>query len=496
MSLPTLHLFDTETSSKRPLSPLRDGHIGLYVCGVTVYDLTHIGHARVFVTFDIVTRHMRHRGYDVTYVRNHTDVDDKIIHRANERGITASELAQRYIDELDRDMGALGCIRPTVEPRVSTHIEHIVAMIEALIARGHAYTVEGDVYFSVDSFSRYGRLSGTDLEANRAGERVAVDDRKKNPSDFALWKAAKPNEPQWTSPWGPGRPGWHIECSAMSTTYLGPHFDIHGGGKDLVFPHHENEIAQSECATGHHYVNHWMHVGLVNVDGEKMSKSLNNFWTVRDVLGQHHPETVRCFMLSAHYRKPISYSQANLDLARQRVVYFYRTLAAINELFSTTERPSTDAVALGRWLDAFNAGMDDDFNTPVGLAVLSEVVKRANDLLATKKLSKQPALLAELAAAQSFIATVSEVFGVLGSDPEVVLNAIRAQLCTQLAIDPAEVEAAIAERVAAREAKDWARADAIRSEMSAKRVELMDTPQGTRWEVVPPIVEASDSAEV
>jgi cysteinyl-tRNA synthetase len=487
MSLPEIHLFDTETGTRRALAPLRAGHVGLYVCGVTVYDLSHIGHARVFVTFDIVTRYLRHRGYDVTYVRNHTDVDDKIIKRANERGIDPLDLAQEFINALDADMGALGCRRPTVEPRVSTHMEQIVAMIEALIARGHAYAVDGDVYFSVDSFPRYGRLSGTNLEANRAGERVAVDERKKNPFDFALWKAAKPGEPRWDSPWGPGRPGWHIECSAMSTTYLGPHFDIHGGGKDLVFPHHENEIAQSECATGHHYVNNWMHVGLVNIDGEKMSKSLNNFWTVRDVLAQHHPETVRAFFLSAHYRKPIAYSQANLELARHRVLYFYRTRAAIAALLGGLETaPTPDSAALDRMLGALHEGMDDDFNTPVALAVANEAARRANDILATKKLAKNATLVAELAAIDRFFDAFAECFGVMGSAPDAVLTAIRDQLCGQLGVDPADCERAIAERRAAREAKDWGRADAIRDELAARHVELMDTPEGTTWTMSPP----------
>jgi len=495
MALPTVTLFDTRTRDKRPLEPLRPGHVGLYVCGVTVYDLTHIGHARVFVAFDVVTRYLRHRGYEVSFVRNHTDVDDKIINRANERGMEPLALAEHFIGELDRDMGALGCLPPTVEPRVSTHMSEIIAMVERLIENGHAYAVDGDVFYDVTSFEGYGKLSGWKLDDARAGERVAVDDRKRSPADFALWKSAKPGEPTWDSPWGPGRPSWHIECSAMSTTHLGDSFDIHGGGKDLVFPHHENEIAQSEGATGCEYAHNWMHVGLVNVDGEKMSKSLGNFWTVRDVLGAYHPETIRVFMLSAHYRKPVSYSQANLDLARHRLQYFYRTRQSLTALWDRVERPDADAATLDGFLDRFHAGMDDDFNTPVGLAVLQDVAKSANEWLATKKLAKKQDVLARLAACDAFFDVIGDVFGVLHGDAGETLVDIRAKLAKQLDIDVAGVEAAIAERLEARAQKDWAAADAIRDRLVAQHVELMDGPEGTDWRIDPPLPEVDDDVD-
>ncbi len=487
MTPPTLQLYDTLAGHKRALEPIEPGHVGLYVCGVTVYDLTHIGHARVFVAFDVITRYLRHRGYEVTYVRNHTDVDDKIIARANERGEEPLALAQRYIDELDADMGRLGVQSPTREPRVSTHIEHIVRMTETLIERGHAYVVDGDVYYAVDSFPDYGKLSRMKLDEMRAGERVDVDTRKRNTADFALWKARKPGEPAWDSPWGEGRPGWHIECSAMSTTYLGANFDIHGGGKDLVFPHHENEIAQSEGATGQPFANYWMHVGLVQIDGEKMSKSLGNFWTVRDVLDAYHPEVVRYFMMSAHYRKPIGYSQANLDLARHRLQYLYGTRQAIGALFGRVERPEPDEAALAEWLGQLHGGMDDDFNTPVALAVMGDVAKAANELLKTKKVAKKPDILAKIAAADAFFVRIGGIFGFLGGDPIATLHDIRARLARQLELDPAWVDGQISARNQARADKDWDAADAIRITLADRFVELMDTPEGTDWRIAPPV---------
>ncbi len=498
MTLPTLNVFDTMSGRRRPLEPLRDGHIGLYVCGVTVYDLIHIGHARVYVTFDVITRYMRHRGYDVTYVRNFTDVDDKIIHRANENGEDALALSARFIDEFHRDLGRLGCRDVQVEPKVSTHMAEIIAMVEQLIARDMAYAVDGDVFFSVERFGDYGKLSGWKVEESRAGERVDVDSRKRHPADFALWKSAKPGEPTWESPWGPGRPGWHIECSAMSTCHLGDSFDIHGGGKDLVFPHHENEIAQSEGATGKPYVGTWMHIGLVNIDGEKMSKSLGNFWTIRDVLEIYHPETVRWFLVSAHYRKPINYGPANLDLARHRLQYLYRTREEIGGFFSRVDRPDVvDQATLDELLGALHAGMDDDFNCPVALAVLGDAAKRANELLTTKKAAKKPEVIEKLAAIDAFFDVIAETFGVLGGDPSTVLLEIRGRMAAQLGIDGDAVEAKIAARKAARDAKDWAEADRIRDELAEQHVELMDGADGTRWAIVPPEpeVEATDAAD-
>ena len=488
MSLPVLTVFDTMSGAKRPLTPLKPGHIGLYVCGVTVYDLTHIGHARVFISFDFITRYMRYRGYDVTYVRNHTDVDDKIINRANERGVPALDLASQFITALDQDMGALGCLAPDVEPRVSTHMDEIIQLTTRLIDRGAAYPVNGgDVYYAIDSFPTYGKLSGMKLDDLRAGERVAVDERKKNPADFALWKAAKPGEPSWPSPWGAGRPGWHIECSAMSCKHLGEHFDIHGGGKDLVFPHHENEIAQSEGAFGGTYAQSWMHVGLVNVDGEKMSKSLGNFWTVRDVLASFHPEGIRYFMLSAHYRKPISYSHHNLELASGRVEYLYRTLAALRGLWTDElPCPAPDPALLKSLRDQLHQGMDDDFNSPLALAVIAEAARSANELLATKKLARKPEVLAQLASLDLFFTDIATIFGILGADPAATILALRDMQAARHGLDTARVATLIDERTAARAAKEWSLADEIRAELATMLVDVMDTPTGTDWRIVLP----------
>jgi len=496
-ALPTIQLFDTMSGTRRALVPVKPGHVGLYVCGVTVYDLTHIGHARVFLSFDFITRYLRHRGYEVTYVRNHTDVDDKIIKRANERNMDPIALAQEFIDALDSDMGRLGILKPTVEPRVSTHMPQIVGLVETLVEKGHAYAVEGDVYYAVDSFPEYGKLSGTKIEDLRAGERVAIDERKKNPADFALWKSAKPGEPTWASPWGPGRPGWHIECSAMSHTHLGAHFDIHGGGKDLVFPHHENEIAQSEGAHGGCYAANWMHIGLVNVDGEKMSKSLGNFWTVRDVLENFHPQAIRYFMLSAHYRKPISYSQTNLELAGQRADYLYRTRLQLQSLLaSLPEVPAADTVYTKPLFDGLYAGMDDDFNSPVALAVIADAARKTNELLVTKKLGKRLDVQAQLVALGAFFDAVKGIFGLLEGDLASTIADLRALQARRLEIDTDEVARLLVERTNARAAKDYVAADEVRKKLADMHVDVMDTPEGTDWRIVSPLLESEGELSV
>ena len=492
-TLPDIQLFNTMTGEKQALRPIRPGHVGIYVCGITVYDLSHIGHARVFLSFDFVTRYLRHRGYTVTYVRNHTDVDDKIINRANERGEEPLALAARFINELNTDFDNLGVARPDVAPKVTEHVPQIIEMVEKLIDRGHAYAVDGDVYYAVDSFPEYGKLSGMKLDELRAGERVDVDTRKKNPADFALWKSTKPGEPSWDSPWGAGRPGWHIECSAMAHTYLGENFDIHGGGKDLVFPHHENEIAQSEGSCGTTFANAWMHIGLVQVDGVKMSKSLNNFWTVRDVLALYHPEVIRYFFMAAHYRKPISYSDANLDMARARLQYLYTTRRDLAELWTRVEKPAADGATLKSFVGRTFDGMDDDFNTPVALAVVGEAAKLANELLATKKLAKKPEVLGKLAAVDAYFDTFATLFGCLGADPVETLHAIREKLAAKLGIDEAFVDAKIAARLEARANKDWEAADNLRAELAAIHVDLMDGPEGTDWHIVTPTAEDEDA---
>ncbi len=492
MTLPTITIYDTLASRKRPLETLEPGRVGIYVCGVTVYDLAHIGHGRTFITFDHVVRYLRYRGYEVRYVRNHTDIDDKIINRANERGVDPLVLSAQYIECFDADMERLGLVAPDVAPKVSEHLDEIVAMVETLIERGHAYAVDGDVYYAVESFENYGRLSGRVLDDMRAGERIAIDDRKRNPFDFALWKSVKPGEPSWESPWGPGRPGWHIECSVMSTKHLGNTFDIHGGGSDLQFPHHENEIAQSEGATGCTFSNYWMHSAMLNIDGEKMSKSLDNFWTIRDVLDQQHPETVRYFMMTAHYRKQINYAPQYLDAARDRVQYLYTTRQAINELWSRAEKPAANAARLQSYLEQLHRGMDDDFNTSVALSVVNEAARDANEILNTKKLAKKPELLEDLAACDELMDVFGRIFGIGATDPTVILLEIRELLAKQFEVEESWVEDAIVRRRQARADKDWAAADSIRDELAAKYVELNDSPDGTTWRIRPPAPEGLD----
>lgn len=489
MSLPKITLFDTLSGSRKALETLEPGKVRMYCCGVTTYDYPHIGHGRTFISFDIVVRYLRYRGYDVKYVRNHTDIDDKIIQRANAVGEDPFVLSKRFVDAFDEDMSALGCVAVDVAPKVTEHIPHIIDLTQKLIDREHAYPVDGDVYYDVTSFEGYGKLSGRTLDDMRAGERVAVDERKHHPGDFALWKAAKPGEPFWQSPWGPGRPGWHIECSAMSCTYLGETFDIHGGGADLQFPHHENEIAQSEGAHGKQFSNHWMHVAMLNVDGEKMSKSLGNFWTIRDVLQKHHSEAIRFFMMSAHYRKQVNYSHINLEIARERVQYFYGTREQIALLNAKTPLPAPDAQALQAWLDRVHQAMDDDFNTPQLSAVLNDAAREANELLNTKKIASKPDVLAKIAAIEELFLRQATFTGVGGLDPTATLNQIRDLLALAWEIDHAWVEERIAARIQAREAKDWAQADVIRDELVQKHIVLMDSGTETQWRIQPPAIQ-------
>jgi cysteinyl-tRNA synthetase len=366
-----LKVYNTLTGRKESFVPIEEGKVRMYVCGMTVYDYCHLGHARVMVVFDVVTRYLRHLGYDVTYVRNITDIDDKIIQRANEKGEDFQTLTGRFIDMMHEDAAALGVLKPDQEPRATTSMDEIVGMIKVLIDKGYAYQgANGDVYYDVSRFGNYGRLSGKRLEDLRAGERVEVDTAKQDPLDFVLWKAAKPEEPSWESPWGDGRPGWHIECSAMSTHCLGNHFDIHGGGMDLTFPHHENEIAQSEAATGEAFVNLWMHNGFVKVDEEKMSKSLGNFFTVREILQRYRAEEVRYFILASHYRSPLNYSQENLDSSKAALKRLYTSLRGL---------PTGEASGCeNSYTTAFHAAMSDDFNTPEAVAVLFEIAREIN----------------------------------------------------------------------------------------------------------------------
>ncbi|MDP4557856.1 cysteine--tRNA ligase [Halomonas meridiana] len=461
-----MHIYNTLTRRKEPFSPLVAGKVSMYVCGMTVYDYCHLGHARVMVAFDVITRYLRHRGYDVTYVRNITDIDDKILKRAEENGETISALTERMIAAMHEDEARLNVLPPSQEPRATGHIGDIVAMIETLIEKGFAYAAaNGDVYYRVRKFADYGKLNNRQLDDMRSGARVDVDVHKEDPLDFVLWKAAKPGEAHWHSPWGDGRPGWHIECSAMSTCCLGDTFDIHGGGPDLTFPHHENEIAQSEAATGKTYVNTWMHAGAVRVNQEKMSKSLGNFFTIRDVLDEHDPEVVRYLLVASHYRSAINYSVDSLVEARKSLTRLYTALDGVN---GDEQAAASDAA------ERFTAAMDDDFNTPVALAALFDL---ARDLNRAK--SDQPAEAPRLAGE---LKRLAGVLGLLQQTPQTFLKGAQ----QQVALSDEEIEAKIAERYAAKASKDFARADAIRDELAALGIILKDSREGTTWVIEAP----------
>lgn len=459
-----LHIYNSQTKQKEVFKPIHAPKVGMYVCGITVYDFCHIGHARVMVGFDMIVRHLRSRGYDVKYVRNITDIDDKIINRAIENGESTQALTERFIKAMHEDEAALNVLRPDVEPKATEYITQITDMVQTLVDKGFAYAaVNGDVYFRVEKFAEYGKLSGKKIEDLQAGARVDVNEQKESPLDFVLWKASKPSEPHWHSPWGEGRPGWHIECSAMSKHTIGEHLDIHGGGHDLQFPHHENEIAQSECAHGHTYVNTWMHVGFVNVDNEKMSKSLGNFFTIRDVLKAYPAEVIRFFLLSSHYRNPLNYTTENLDNARAALRRLYGALEGI-----ALVKPETTLLA--QWTDAYNAVMDDDFNTPQAFAVLFDLATEVNKA----KAAKNDGLAGQLA---QVLISLGNQLGILTSEPSRFLQAGS----STDAINETDILAKIEARIAAKKAKDFALADAIRNELKTAGIEILDTPQGTTW---------------
>ena len=490
-----LRVYNTLSGEKEHFVPLVPGKAGMYVCGVTVYDYCHIGHARANVVFDVIYRYLTYAGYDVTYVRNYTDIDDKIINRANKEGVDYRTIADRYIQAFDEDMARLGLAKPTVEPKATDHMGGIIAIIEALIAKGHAYVSEGDVYYAVETFPDYLKLSGRNLEEMQAGARVEVGEKKRNPMDFALWKGSKPGEPWWESPWGQGRPGWHIECSAMSMEFLGKTFDFHGGGKDLVFPHHENEIAQSEAANGCQFVRYWLHNGFVNINSEKMSKSLGNFFTIREVLDKFDPETLRFFILSAHYRSPIDFSDQNLNEAQAGLERIYACLAAMDEILqgrpASAELPTTESLPpagaeLGekicQLIPRFVEAMDDDFNTAQALGVLFETVRAANRFMAETS-EYTPVALSLIAHARRLFSETGHVLGLFGSVPAAWLEGIKAARASQMDISPEEIEQLIIERAEARKAKDFKRGDEIRDMLLARGVQLLDSAQGTSWKV-------------
>ncbi len=480
-----LRIHNSLTRKKEDFQPIHPGKVGMYVCGVTVYDLCHIGHARSVVLFDVIYRYLKARGYQVTYVRNFTDVDDKIINRANQLGEDWKQLAERFIREFYADMDALGVLRPDIEPKATEHIGQIQGLIGKLIDNGHAYPAGGDVMYSVDSFRGYGKLSGKKTDELVAGARVDVDEKKHNPLDFALWKAAKPGEPSWESPWGAGRPGWHIECSAMSMEYLGESFDIHGGGADLTFPHHENEIAQSEGASGGRFVNYWIHNGFVNIRSEKMSKSLGNVLNIRDILTQVHHEALRLFLLSSHYRSPLDYHDASIREASVGLERLYSAMGTLDELIGIQGTAKTVPDELAGIRERFVEAMDDDFNTPKGLAILFEAARAVNRIATSgglkKKAVPKPDLLRTSREEMEDVA--ANLLGILTQDPKAFLDSRRKERLKDLGMSESELEALIASRTAARNAKDFARADEIRGQLSAKGIELKDSRDETTWNV-------------
>lgn len=456
-----LKIYNSLSNQKEEFIPIVPGKVRMYVCGMTVYDYCHIGHARVLVVFDVVYRFLKHLGFEVTYIRNITDIDDKIIQRANENNEDFHQLTERFIAAMHEDTDALGVLRPDNEPKATDNIPAILKMIETLVEKGFAYQADnGDVYFAVEKFNQYGKLSGKRIEDLRAGERVEVDGAKRDPLDFVLWKKAKPEEPSWSSSYGDGRPGWHIECSAMSTEMLGNHFDIHGGGQDLQFPHHENEIAQSECCTGETFVNYWMHNGFVRVNEEKMSKSLGNFFTLRDVLKQYRAEEIRYFILSSHYRSPLNYSDEQLNLARSALTRLYTALQDTDP----AELPENSA-----YQQQFEAAMKDDFNTADALAVLFELTRELN-----KAKTEATDQVNELAALLKYL---GNLIGLLESDPTEFLKSS----VSDEGLSDQEIEQKIAERQQAKLEKNWASADQIRDELTSAGIVLEDGPEGTRW---------------
>jgi cysteinyl-tRNA synthetase len=484
----TLRIYNTQSRTKEEFHPLQEGKVGIYVCGITAYDVCHVGHARSAVVFDVITRYLRYRGWDVTYVKNFTDVDDKIIDKANRERIGIDVIAERYIREHDEEMEALGVAPPTFSPRATENIDGMIRLVTDLIEKGLAYPVGGDIFYAVERFPGYGKLSGRNLDDMLAGARIDVNEKKRNPLDFVLWKASKEGEPWWESPWGRGRPGWHLECSVMSRRYLGETLDIHGGGEDLIFPHHENEIAQSEGATGNTLARTWVHNGFVRVNSEKMSKSLGNFFTIRDILKQYHPEVLRLFLLSSHYRSPVDFSDAALNEARQGMNRFYSTLELLREIaVGRTETPTEPAAKDGEMaaeLEAFRGrfveSMDDDFNTARAIGHLFDAIRLVNALLAEKKPVVSRGAYVQ---AEKTLREIGSVLGLFRQESDAFLRQDREREAVKRGLAAEEIERLIAERRDARAAKAWQRADEIRKDLAARGVILRDTPDTTTWTI-------------
>jgi len=481
-----IRLYNTATRKKEEFKPVEEGKVGIYVCGVTVYDLCHIGHARSYIVFDVLVRYLRARGFDVTYVRNFTDVDDKIIERARETGKESADLAQENIDAFHEDIGGLGVLEADIEPRATQHIDGMIHMITNLLNKGIAYAEGSDVYFSIEKFSDYGKLSRRKLEDMKAGSRIAVDEKKRHPMDFALWKGAKPGEPQWSSPWGPGRPGWHIECSVMSSQYLGQSFDIHGGGQDLLFPHHENERAQSMAANKCEFARYWVHNGFVTLESEKMSKSLGNFLTIRDALKSYHPEVLRLFLLTKHYRSPLDFSEKDVLDVQTGLTRIYRTLQRLERLlgeYQTDEDLTSSGFLSGEekepFLEQFIKFMDDDLNTPGAIGLIFEKIKEMNKIIDLDDGGKKDKRrVNQLENDRHHLFMVTRVLGLLNEHPE---DFFRKQSSSAEDIKVDEIEKLIDERSKARSQKDWKEADAIRDRLQRMGVVLEDGPQGTTW---------------
>jgi len=490
-----LRVYNTLTKRKEEFVPLEPGKVRFYVCGITVYDYCHIGHARSAIVFDVIYRYLLRFGYEVTYVRNFTDIDDKIIRRANELGADYRTVADRFIAAFHEDMDALDILRPSVEPLATDHIPTMIEIIKRLMAKGIAYQSGADVYFEVERFQGYGKLSGRSLDEMIAGARVEIDLNKRNPLDFVLWKGSKPGEPMWDSPWGPGRPGWHIECSAMGRRYLGETFDIHGGGRDLIFPHHENEIAQSEAAFETPFVRYWLHNGFVNINNQKMSKSLGNFFVIRDFLKEVHPEVLRLFVLSKHYRSPVDFSDENVTEAERGVEKLYGTMAAITERVLVTPEVQIADTALRNQdpelydlvaglSGAFEEAMNNDFNTAQAIGHLFTVQRRLQrflDQFGQKKLKGANAVLAQRGASK--LQEYARVLGLLAREPQVFFEEQRKLKLKSTGMTEEEVNHLIELRRQARLAKNFAESDRIRDELEKKRILLEDTTQGTRWRV-------------
>lgn len=486
-----MYLYNTLTHKKEPFVPKTPGHVSMYACGITAYDLCHIGHARSAVVFDVLARYLRHKGYALTFVRNFTDIDDKILARAKQEGTDYLAVSRKYIDAFHADMDRLGIQRPDKEPKATESIPEMIALCEKLIEKGHAYATEqGDVYFRVRTFADYGKLSGRSVDDLRAGARIAIDEKKEDPLDFALWKAAKPGEPFWESPWGKGRPGWHIECSAMSKQHLPLPIDIHGGGQDLVFPHHENEIAQSEAAFGGELAKYWVHNGFVQIDSEKMSKSLGNFQTIRDILADWHPEVLRFFLLGKHYRSPIDFTLANMEDAEKGLKRLY-------EAFRTAEKMARPAAAgaghavlpdeIEKEVDALErawlAAMDDDLNTAAAIGHIfgiARLINRIADDRALRRAADAPALFQRLLGMR---AKWAEVLGIGGENAEEFLHALRETRVKRKNISVPAIERLLEERAAARQAKDFARADGLRRQLADMGIAIQDTPGSVEWDI-------------